>query len=268
MTSISSVKLDSGQKRRDVFANGSTSKALSMKNRSAATKWQQLVDKIELQMLEKSTEHALNCSKLLDKQKELLRKTASLPCPNDLRHREEESVPAFLKVYNNLMTSMSKTAGTNSSNSDKCLTGSSITRPTQSSQRKRALRKNVSFSLLQLQKGKSEHKITEPKNKMISGNEIRKDDNESISAGVVDEQEGQKSEFEYTKEDLYINRKLYCSPLVLPKLHEQVFRRPRFRSFDKEKFEYRKQLSLDETSWEDLHRCRYLRVRQKPSNQD
>ena len=236
------------ESRSEDFSNNAIAKSLSMKNRRAAGNWKQLVRAIESQKTEKSAEFNHSRNKLLGKRDEIERRTVSLSSKKSLSFQEEK--PALLKVYDSLMASIEKEKRLKFGS-----VGESITRHTQSSERKKAVRKNVSLSLNELQK-------RGPKTSLKSKEQIvgKLDQNTITDSGV--EHTRPQSAFDYTEEEREINRRLYCSPKALPRIYLQTSHRPRFRSFDKDD-EYRRKISCSEETWKDVHQCRYLRVQKR-----
>lgn len=231
------------------FSNKAIAKSLSMKNRRAAGNWQQLVRAIEIQKSEKSTELKHDRNKLLGKRDEIETRTVSLSSKKSLSFQQEK--PALLKVYDSLMASIEKEKRTKSGS-----VSESITRHTQSSERKKVARKNVSISLNELQKRGPKASIKFKEQTVEKIQNISSDDRGR-------EHTRPQSAFDYTEEEKDINRRLYCSPTALPRIHLQTSHRPRFRSFDKDEEEYRRKISCNEESWKDIHQCRYLRLQKR-----
>ena len=234
------------------FSNNAIAKSLSMKNRRAAGNWKQLVRAIEKQKTEKSAELTQSRKKLLGKRGDIETRTVSLSSKKSLCFQEEK--PALLKVYDSLIASIDKEKRSRSSN-----LGESVTRETQSSERKKAVRKNVSLSLNELQK-------RGPKNNEKSKGQIVPENiRQKNSANYVTEVEHTRPQtaFDYTEEDREVNRMLYCCPATLPRIYLQTSRRPRFRSFDKDDEEYHRKMPRNEESWKDIHHCRHLRVQKR-----
>jgi hypothetical protein len=231
------------------FSNDAIAKSLSMKNRRAAGNWKQLVKAIEIQKTEISAELIHSRKKLLGKRDEIETRTVSLSAKNSSRFQEEK--PALLKVYDSLMASIDKEKRSKSGN-----VAESITRHTQSSERKKAIRKNISLSLNELQKRGPKKNIKFKE--QIVGNVDQNTDVGDI--GV--EHTRPRTAFDYTEEEEEINRKLYCSPTALPRIYLQTTRRPRYRSFDKDE-EYHRKVSCNEESWKDIHQCRHLRLQKR-----
>lgn len=232
------------------LTNKDVSRSLSMKNRRAAGNWKQLIKAIETQRTEKSAEINHNRNKLLGKRDEIRTRTVSLLSNKSLSFQEEK--PALLKVYDNLMNSIEKEKRKKSSN-----VNDSITRHTLSSEKKKVLRKNVSLSLNELHTCGAKPSIKSKEHMVRSSNlDISTNDN-----GI--KYTRPQSAFDYTEEEYEISRRLYCSPVALPKIYLQTSHKPRFRSFDKDDEEYRKKISGDEESWKDIHQCRYLRVQKR-----
>ena len=231
------------------LTNKDVSRSLSMKNRRAAGNWKQLVKAIETQRTEKSAEINHKRNKLLDKRDEIQTRTVSLLSNKSLSFQEEK--PALLKVYDSLMNSIEKEKRKKLSN-----VNDSITRHTLSSQKK-VVRKNVSLSLNEL------HKCG-PKPSMKSKEHIVRTSNKDISTNDTEiKYTRPQSAFDFTEEEHEISRRLYCSPVALPRIYLQTSHKPRFRSFDNDDEEYRKKISGDEESWKDIHHCRYLRVQNR-----
>ena len=234
------------------FSNNAIAKSLSIKNRRAAGNWKQLVSAIEIQKTEKSAELTESRKKLLGKRDDIETRTVSLSSKKSLRFQEEK--PALLKVYDSLIASIDKEKRSKTSN-----LGESVTRDTQSFERKKAVRKNVSLSLNELQK-RGPKKNVKSKEQIVPEN-IRQKNSANFDTEV--EHTRPQTAFDYTEEDREVNRKLYCCPTALPRIHLQTSRRPRFRSFDKDDEEYRRKMSCNEESWKDIHHCRHLRVQKR-----
>lgn len=233
------------------FSNNAIAKSLSMKNKRAACNWQQLVRAIEIQKNEMSAELDHNRNKLLNKRDEIETRTVSLSSKKPLNFQHQK--PALLNVYDNLVASIEKEKRAKSGS-----VSESVTRQTQSSERKKVVRKNVSLSLSALEKQGSKANL-----RTKSKKQIMEDLGEDNSAGDRSsiQHTRPKSAFDFTEEEKDISRKLYCFPTALPRIYLQTSHRPRFRSFDKDDVEYRKKITgADEESWRDIHQCRYLRL--------
>lgn len=179
--------------------------------------------------------------KLLEKRDELQTKTTSLKSLSS-----EQAKPGLLRVYNRLMASIEKQRRASSGMG----ASQSITRGTESFERKRVIRKNVSFSLSELKKRKQRDSLTEK----TAGNVDRP--TSSGDDGKI-QQTSPPSAFEYTEEEKNINPKLYSSPTALPSIYLQKTRRPRFRSYDKDDDD---SCRNSESSWKDIEQCRHLRI--------
>ena len=237
------------ERQQPDLANRGLSRSLSMKNRRAAGNWRQLIKAIETQRTEKSAAINHDRNKLLGKRDEIQTRTVSLQSNKSLNFQEEK--PALLKLYDNLMNSIEKEKRKKSSTVD-----DGITRHTQSSEKKKVVRKNVSLSLNEL------HKCG-PKSSMTTKKHIVKTSDRICTNDTEKKQTRPQSAFDYTEEEHEISRRLYCSPVALPRIYLQTSHKPRFRSFDKEDKEYRKKISGDEGSWKDVHQCRYLRIQKR-----
>ncbi|XP_028395511.1 uncharacterized protein LOC114519560 [Dendronephthya gigantea] len=242
----------------DDFSTNAIVKSLSMKNRRAAGNWKQLVKAIDVQKTEKSAELNHDRNKLLGKRQQIQTRTVSLANMKSLLNSQEEK-PAFLKVYDSLMASMGKEKRIKSSN-----LRDGITKQTQSSERKKVVRKNVSLSLNELPK-------LGPKTNDLRCKELEKMDTDDTSCGEansdkiipVERRTRPQSAFDFTEEEQDMNRKLYCSPPSLPRIHLQKSHRPRFRSFEKDDADYKRKISCNDESWTNMHQCRHLRLRKR-----
>ena len=239
-----------GSKIDDV-SNASNTKLLSIKNRRAAGNWKHLVRAIEIQKIEKSTELNYNRNKLLGKRDEIQTRTISLSKTRSVNFQEEK--PTLLKVCNTLMASIGKQEQRKSN-----IVSENITRHTQSSERKKVVRKNVCFSLSELRKQGLETNM-----KFKEENMVNLEQNSNFNDDDIEHTRPQ-SAFDYTEEEEEINRQLYCSPSTLPRIYLQTSHRPRFRSFDKNDEEYRTKMICNEDSWKDIHHCRHLRIQKRP----
>lgn len=254
---VKESQISKGNQLED-FSTNAIAKSLSMKNRRAANNWKQLVEAIDVERTEKSAKLNHDRNKLLGRKQQTQTRTVCLANMKSSIDSQEEK-PALLKVYDCLMASIGKEKRVRSGN-----LSDSITKHTQSSERKKVKRKNVSLSLSELPKlgpKANEMKFKEPEK--MDSNDSGCNEASCDRSIPVENRSRPQSAFDLTKEERDINRKLYCCPPSLPRIHLQTTRRPKFRSFEKADVDKKTKISCNEDSWRDIHHCRHLRLQKR-----